>query len=195
MQILKPLTVATVLGSLTACAVAPTLEEREASYVALSEQHFTDTLNIVDDPLNPSIEIDTRAGHRDYVFSWELQNDQFLRAFVARESGSVSLQAYVRTQIPGVFLRGTSVTFAHTMETRAVDRIGFDANCSGGRCINSEDVVFSITVDELSAAVEEAERRAERTLVFRIQGQSGRDRDGRFHIEEARAMLSALERF
>ena len=65
-----------LLGAVSACAVAPTLEEREQAYLALTDQHFEDTLNVVDDPLNPSVEIDTRAGHRDYIFSWGLRNDQ-----------------------------------------------------------------------------------------------------------------------
>lgn len=183
-----------LLALVGACAVAPTLEERETSYLELSDQHFVDTLSVVDDPLNHSIEINTRAGHRDYIFSWGLRNDQFLRANIFRESGNVSIQGYVQVQTTGDFLRGSTVTFAHTIGTRAVERIGFDVDCNTASCIHSEDVVFNLTADELEDAISEAERRGERTLDFRIQGQSGQDRDGRFHIGEVKALLNEVSK-
>ena len=104
-----------MLGAVTACAVAPTLEEREQAYLALTDQHFVDTLNVVDDPLNPSVEIDTRAGHRDYIFSWGLKNDQFLRANIFRETGNISIQGYVLVETTGDFLRGQQVRFEHSI--------------------------------------------------------------------------------
>lgn len=181
-----------LLGAVTACAVAPTLEEREQVYLALSDQHFEDTLNVVDDPLNPSIEIDTRAGHRDYIFSWGLKNDQFLRADIFRETGNISIQGYVLVETTGDFLRGQQVRFEHSASDRPVDRIAFDVNCNAASCVHHEDIVFSLTQEELEAAVSEAEARGEQTLVFRIQGQSGQDRDGRFHVGELKALLGAI---
>ncbi|MCR9224353.1 MAG: hypothetical protein NXH70_09800 [Hyphomonas sp.] len=181
-----------LVGLMSACAVAPTLEEREQIYLALSDQHFEETLNAVDDPLNPSIEIDTERGHRDYIFSWGLKNDQFLRANIIRESGTVLIQGYVLVETTGDFLRGTSVSFAHSIDRRDVDRIGFDVSCNASVCVHREDVVFELTREELQTAVTEAERLGERTLVFRIQGQSGQDRDGRFHVGEVKALLGAV---
>lgn len=181
-----------MLGAVAACAVAPTLEEREQVYLALSDQHFQDTLNVVDDPLNPSIEIDTRAGHRDYIFSWGLKNDQFLRADIFRETGNISIQGYVLVETTGDFLRGQQVRFEHSISDRSVDRIGFDVNCNAASCVHREDIVFSLTQDELEAAVTEAEVRSEQTLIFRIQGQSGQDRDGRFHVGEVKALLKEV---
>lgn len=185
---------ATAVAMLSACAVAPTLEEREQVYLALSDQHFEDTLIIVDDPLNPSIEIDTEQGHRDYIFSWGLKNDQFLRANIIRDSDTVLIQGYVIVETTGDFLQGTSVSFAHSIDRRDVDRINFDVNCNSATCVHREDVVFEFTPDELQAAITEAERRGEKTLIFRIQGQSGQDRDGRFHVGEVKALLAAIER-
>lgn len=184
-----------LLGAVSACAVAPTLEEREQAYLALTDQHFEDTLNVVDDPLNPSVEIDTRAGHRDYIFSWGLRNDQFLRANIFRETGNISIQGYVLVETTGDFLRGQQVRFAHSISDRPVDRIAFDVNCNAASCIHREDIVFSLTQEELEAAVLEAEARGEQTLIFRIQGQSGQDRDGRFHIGEVKALLGAFEEY
>lgn len=184
----------TVLAIVSACAVAPTLEEREQVYLALSDQHFEDTLIIVDDPLNPSIEIDTERGHRDYIFSWGLKNDQFLRANIIRDSGTILIQGYVIVETTDDFLRGTSVSFAHSIDRRDVDRIGFDVNCNAASCVHKEDIVFEFTADELQAAIDEAERRNEKTLMFRIQGQSGQDRDGRFHIGEVKALLQAIQK-
>lgn len=180
------------LAIVTACAVAPTLEEREQVYLALGDLHFEDTLIIVDDPLNPSIEIDTEQGHRDYIFSWGLKNDQFLRANIIRDRGTVLIQGYVIVETTGEFLRGTSVSFTHSIDRRDVDRISFDVNCNAATCVHREDIVFDLTADELRAAIIEAERLGEKTLIFRIQGQSGQDRDGRFHIGEMKALLRAI---
>lgn len=184
--------VAGLAGLTAACAVAPTLEEREQAYLSLSDRHFEDTINVVDDPLNPSVEIDTRAGHRDYVFSWGLRNDQFLRANIFRETGNISIQGYVLVQTTGDFLRGRQVRFEHSIDDRPVDRIDFDVNCNAASCVHSEDIVFSLTREELEAAVSEAEARGQQTLIFRIQGQSGQDRDGRFHVGEVKALLGAV---
>jgi len=74
-----------------------------------------------------------------------------------------------------------------------VDRISFDVNCNAASCVHREDIVFELTANELRAAIGEAERRDEKTLIFRIQGQSGQDRDGRLHIGEVKALLAAIE--
>lgn len=188
----KTLIAAALLGLTTACTVAPTLEEREQTYLALSDQHFEETLSIVDDPLNPTIEINTRAGHRDFIFAWGLKNDQYLRANIFRDTGIISIQGYVIVETTGGFLRGQRVRFEHSIEDRAVDRVAFDANCASISCVHREDLVFTLTLEELRAAVSEAEARGSKTLMFRIQGQSGQDRDGRFHIGEVKALITEL---
>lgn len=178
---------------MSACVSVPTPEEQEQTYLALSDQHFVETLNVVDDPLNPSIEIDTKAGYDDSPQYWGPQDDQFLRANVFRDTGNISVQGYVSSQTVGDAIRGQSVRFEHTLKDREVDRIGVDVSCTVTNCLYYEGYVFSIAPDELASAIAEAETRGERTLVFRIQGQSGKDYDGRFHIGEAKAILGAIE--
>ena len=181
-----------LLGMVQACAVAPTLDEREDAYLALTTAHFTETLSIVDDPLNPTIEMDTMAGHRDYIFSWGLKNDQFLRANIIRESGEAIIQGYVLVETTGGFLGGSTITFAHSIDSRMVDRINFDVNCNSATCVHTEHLVFDLALDEIAAAIAEADRREELTLPFRVKGQSGQDRDGRFHVNEMRAFRDAV---
>lgn len=181
-----------LLGA-ASCAIAPTIEERETAYLALGADHFKETLEIIDDPLNPSIELNTKAAYMDQIFGFALKNDQFLRANIVRADGSVGLQGYVMNESTADWLRGSSVRFAHTLKDRLVTRVHFDAQCPGGHCRYREDFVFSLKAEELRAAIAEAKSRGEQTLIFRIQGQGGVDRDGRFHIGEAAALLDAIE--
>ena len=66
--------------------------------------------------------------------------------------------------------------------------------CSYGTCIHYEDMVFEFSPDELNAVIAAMEERGERVLNFRIKGQSGRDRNGRFHINELKAFQEAVKR-
>ena len=183
--------------SVGACQVGPSLEEREAAYLGLSEAHWQSTLNRVDDPLNPTIEIDTRAGYRDYPFSFGPKDDQFLRARVPRNESTILLQGYVTSEIRGNWLMPQSVGFADVIPSRGVSRVSFDVyGCGGGiagDCLYYEEMVFDLSLEDLDALIEHAEKSSERFVRFRVQGQSGIDRDGRFHLNELKAMREALE--
>lgn len=179
---------------LAACAITPTLEEQEAAYLAMTQEAFASGLTVIDDPLNPSVEINTQGAYRDYKFSFGPHEDQFLRGYQFRDTGHVALQAYVTSDINGTWLHPVSVSFLHTLSTRDVERIGFDANrCTTYGCMHKEDMYFLFSTDELDQVIEAMETRGETTFAFRIQGQSGIDRDGRFHINELRAFREAVK--
>ena len=180
-----------------ACATAPpTSAKWEAAFLALSDEHFLETLDSLDDPLNPSIEINTHAAHRDYQYALDLKNDQFLRANIFRETGTIVIQAYVVSESYDDFLAPTSVSFSHGLMTRNVDRLDFDVNCNSfGACRHIEPMVFQISPDELSNTIAAMEASGELVLSFRIQGRKGWDRDGRFHIGEMKALLGAVQTY
>jgi len=193
---LKHFLMAVVAIPLTgACAAAPpTSAKWEANFLALTDEHFSETVDIVDDPLNPSIEINTRAAHRDYQYALDLQNDQFLRANIFRKTGTVVIQGYVVSESYDDFLAPTTISFSTGMETKTVDRLGFDVKCNSfGACRHIEDMVFQIGQEELENTITAMEESGEAVLGFRVQGQKGWDRDGRFHIGEMRAMLEAVK--
>mgnify|MGYP003637396249 CR=1 FL=1 len=178
---------------LTGCAVTETLEERENAFLTMTEPDFTAGVSVVDDPLNPSIEINTRGSYQDFQFVWGPQEDQFLRGYKFRETGHVALQGYVTSDINGTWLHPVSVTFRHTLSARPVDRISFDANrCSSYGCMHREDMVFEFTPEELDQVIADMEAKDETAFAFRIQGQSGVDRDGRFHLNELKAFRIAV---
>ena len=189
-------TLAALAGSavLGACVTGPTPAEWEANFMALEGAHFFESLNIVDDPLNPSVEIDTRGAHRDYQYDFDLQNDQFLRTNIFRETGNIAIQGYVISESLEDWLSPTQVTFSTGLKTRSVDRLDFDVNCNSfGGCRHTEVMVFNISQAELRQTILELETSGDVILSFRIQGQKGWDRDGRFHIGELKAMLEAVE--
>lgn len=180
--------------SVAGCAITPTLEEREQSFQALSLDHFRSGIDFLDDPLTPTINLNTRPGYQDYQFSCRPREDQFLRAMKFRESGNITLQAYVTSDRNSQWLMPTSVTFPHTLSTRKVDRIGSDVSrCTSYGCMTSEEMIFEITPEELDAVISAMEARNERVLDFRIKGQTGVDRDGRFHINELKAFREAVK--
>lgn len=173
---------------LTGCAVTETLEERENTFLTMTEPDFSVGVSVVDDPLNPSIEINTRGTYRDFQFSWSPLEDQFLRGYKFRETGQAALQGYV-----GTWLHPVSVTFQHTLSTRPVERVSFDANrCSSYGCMHREDMVFEFTPEELDQVIADMEAKGEKVFAFRIRGQSGVDRDGRFHLNELKAFRTAV---
>ena len=179
---------------LTGCAVTETLEERENAFLTMTEPHFAAGVSVVDDPLNPSIEINTRGSYQDFQFVWGPQEDQFLRGYKFRETGHVAVQGYVTSDINGTWLHPVSVTFQHTLSTRPVDRVSFDANrCSSYGCMHREDMVFEFTPEELDQVIADMKAKGETVFAFRIQGQSGVDRDGRFHVNELKAFRDAVK--
>lgn len=184
----------------SACATSQTPAEREAQFIELSPAHFTEQLEVVDDPLNHDIRINTRPGWRDYQFSFGPRNDQFLRASLSR-NGSVSiLQAYVTAEAnTSSALQPVSVNFEHTIELRDVDRVDLDVrSCSSSGCLYYEQMVFDLTLAEIDQLIAGIEARSDRVVRFRIQGLSGRQHDGRFHVSELRAfrdvVLARLDR-
>ena len=189
----RPLAAGLALMSLRACAIAPTLEEREAAFLALPQSQFQSAMVVEDDPLDPNVTIHTRGGYRDYVFDFGAREDQFLRALAFRESGKLTLQAYVTSEINGSWLTPVSASFPHTLSTRRVDRLHFDVNCATYGCRHYEEMVFEFTPDELDDVIAATEARGETVFAFRIKGQSGIDRDGRFHINELKAFHEAIE--
>ena len=188
----RPLTVSFALLGLSACAIAPTPQEREAAFLALPLSHFQNNMYIKDDPLDPNITIHTRLGYRDYVFDFGAKEDQFLRALVFREDGKVALQAYVTSDTSGSWLHPVSVSFPHTLSTRRVDRLHFDVNCATYGCRHYEEMVFEFTPEELDDVIKAMDARKELVFAFRIKGQSGIDRDGRFHISELEAFREVV---
>jgi hypothetical protein len=178
---------------LTGCAVTETLEERENTFLAMTEPDLAAGVSVVDDSLNPSIEINTRGAYQDFQFIWGPQEDQFLRGYKFRDTGRVVLQGYVTSEINGTWLHPVSATFQHTLSTRPVERVSFDANrCSSYGCMHREDMVFEFTPEELDQVIADMEAKGETIFAFRIQGQSGVDRDGRFHINELKAFRDAV---
>ena len=177
------------------CATSQTPEEREASFLGLTQGHFAETVAVIDDPLNSSIRINTRAGYRDYQFSFGPRDDQFLRAYVPRGEGPLSLQGYVTSEINAhSALQPTNVNFEHTLALRDVTRVNLDVRfCGGSGCLYYEEMVFDITAGELEELISEMERRQELFVRFRIQGLSGLQRDGRFHVSELKAFQTAFQ--
>jgi len=180
--------------ALTGCAVTETLEERETAFLTRTTPDFAAGIKVIDDPLNPTIEINTIAAYQDYQFSWGPQEDQFLRAYKFRDTGNVTLQGYVVSDIHGTWLHPISVTFQDTLSTRQVDRINYEAHhCSAQGCMHREDIVFEFTTEELDQVIADMEVKGDTVFVFRIQGRSGVDRDGRFHINELKAFRDAVK--
>jgi len=176
------------------CATTQSPEERELEFLALSPAHFTQSLSVTDDPLNPDVRINTRAGWRDYQFSFGPRDDQFLRASLPRNEGIAVLQAYVTAEANTTSaLQPVSVNFEHSVEARDVDRVNLDVrSCSRNSCIYYEEMVFDLTLAEINQLITGIEDRSHPVVRFRIQGLSGRQRDGRFHISELRAFRDAV---
>lgn len=53
-------------------------------------------------------------------------------------------------------------------------------------------MVFEFTPEELDQVIADMEPKGETVFAFRIQSQSGVDRDGRFHINELKAFRDAV---
>lgn len=180
-------------GLLTACASIPTPDEWEANFLAMNQADFAPGISVTDDPLNPAVEINSKSAFRDYQFSFDLDNDQFLRGYRFRDTGRVTLQGYVTSEVHGSWVQPISVTFSNALGTRAVERVHFDASrCSQYGCLHREEMVFEFTPDELDGLISSMEESGEQILKFRVQGRSGIDLDRRFQINELKAFREAV---
>lgn len=170
-------------------------DRREVAYRALTQDEFARSITMNDDPLNPDIRIDTRQGYRDYQFSFGPREDQFLRASILRTSGEIISQAYVTAEAnTSAALQPTTASFEHTLSARPVTRVALDVRaCGRSGCIYYEEMVFELPPDDIEALIGAMVERGDAFVRFRIHGQSGRQRDGRFHVSELRAFLAALE--
>ncbi|MBB35451.1 MAG: hypothetical protein CME88_05950 [Hirschia sp.] len=192
---IKTIILAGLVSVSTACAGISTPSQREETYLSLDVAFFLQNLEVVDDPLNPTIELNTRAAVLDHRLTPDATGDQFLRANIHRESGDILLQGYVTNKSTAGWLKPTMVVFEHSLSSRDVVRVATDVDCSQYGCMHYEDMVFSITPEELDTTIAETEAQGARFIRFRIQGQSGVDRDGRFHVAEMAAMRSVLAEY
>lgn len=184
-RLFRQLALGSALFGLTACM---SLEERQAAFRALPQSYFQDRIVVEDDPLNPSIRINTRNSFHDLSVS----NDQFLRASIMRGSGTLLLQVYVTTRTLDGWFQPSRVTFLHTLSDRSVRRLAFDVNCQNLGCRHYEDMAFDISAAELDGMIEALEAKGETAFVFRVHGRSGLHHDGVFHINELKAFRDVI---
>ena len=92
-------------------------------------------------------------------------------------------------------LEALTTNSSKAVGSKPTERIGIDANCNGGSCTNFEDVIVNFTRAELQRAVATLDQNSEPLLKFRIKGQSGKDYDGSFSVNEIKAALQAVQSY
>lgn len=184
---------------LAGCASAGTDYQAYAKsqYAQLSVEHFIKTMTIKDDELETSAQFSTYKGHRPnasgdlYLSLVSSPNDEFMRAYIFKDSGKEVYQMYFLLK-SSQWKRPSQINFAAGLGSKPTDRIGIDSDCSGGYCTSYEDVIVNFTKKELQQAVKVLGANSENLLKFRIKGQSGQDYDGSFSVNEIKAILQAV---
>jgi len=198
-----PLCALVLVGCATAGAELQATAKQE--YAQLSVEHFMSSMKVKDDELERSAQFSTFEGNRTIIpldpylallasSTKGYKNDEFIRAYVFKETGKEIYQMYFIIKGYG-WSRPNSINFTAGLGSKLTSRIGIDVKCNASYCNHDEDVVVDFTRAELENVIRTLEGNSENLLKFRIKGQSGKDYDGSFSVNEIKAVLQAVEKY
>lgn len=158
-------------------------------------------MHVTGDDLDPRIEVnskDVTALVSKGLLASTTRETSFLRAYIDRKTGRVSVQVYHYVVSGGRTAprvhRATYDTPEGLKEVEA-DRVGFDVSCSRYGCTYYEDVVFPVDYELLRAAVAAYDPlKPALGIKYRLFGQSGYTVDEAIPVNEIVAFVTVVER-
>lgn len=175
------------------------LEKRSKKLSKLTAQHFVDTATIKDGELETSATITTQQGfHWRGDFASRVRPDNFLRAFVDKQTGEALWQLYQTMEYTGEWRRFTSVNIKlpSGLIWRDISVLERKVEtCAFGTCVYRETVGFDLTEEELEALVAAADEPTQSRLPFKFSSQNGFDWTDDISVAEISGALQAVERY
>lgn len=190
-----------LVAAFVGCA-GTNLEEQTQMAYNLTKEHFKNTATIKDDPLDTLATITTLNGFQFKYGRDTVLNDNFLRAFINKKTGTTTIQLY---QV--IYYHGGGWNFFQTInyetpsgpEARRVKVISRNVDCSGshyyGGCTYTEHLAFEIEEEFLRIIAAGYQPGQHVTWKFKFKAKSGREyKDGMLPAEIA-GFLEAIDAY
>ena len=151
------------------------------------------------DPLESFITVSTASCfhevHGILKFKWD---DQFIRAFVSKETGQTSLQIYTSFYSQDwAFPYSANFLINGQLQTETGTRIASDVDCSMsstyGYCFHNEHFGFDIAADDLFIEARRLKAEGKLDFVYRINNKATGDRDKKIHVNEILGVQAIIE--
>lgn len=178
---------------------AKQLEKRSKKLSQLSPEHFANTATVNDSDLETKATISTQNGfHWRGGFSSRVRSDNFLRAFVDKQSGEALWQLYQTIEYTGEWRRFTSVNIKlpSGLVRREISIIESKVEtCAYGTCIYRETLGFDLSHEELEALIFSSSEAPHTSFRFKFSSQNGLDWTDDISVAEIEGALLAVERY
>lgn len=194
------LTLAVVAAAVLAGCAGTTSDAQIQTALSLTKDHFRTTATIKDDALDTVATVSTERGFQEKRgLLGVVSDDNFLRAFIDKKTGTTTMQVY---QV--IYYTGRSWNFFQTVnyeapngpQSRPVTIIGKDVNCTGSRyggCTYSEHLGFEVDESLLRLIAASYQPGHAAAWKFKFAAKSGKDyNDGMLGAEVA-GFLEAVD--
>lgn len=187
--------IALVLASASADA-KDKLSKRERAAIAMTPEQIADMAEVVNDPMDTTIQISTRPFFTDRSGLLGISTeDKFIRVFIDKKTGEMAFQGYIWLQYVGEWQFFDSVNIQlpdgpqPTKAQRVADRV---ISCQAYGCIKQEDVAFDIPEMVMRNVALEAQAGTADQWYFRLTGRiQGGITTGMLKTEIAGALIAA----
>jgi len=199
---------ALMTGLLFAVALLPTAimakeskQERQVrELLSLSPETLISRIDISNDPLDPSITISTKgviALTSKGLLSSATNENSFLRGFIDKKTGEVSVQIYhlaIYSARGWHFFERATYEAPDGLREVETTRAGSDVSCSKYGCTHYEDIIVPIDFDVLTQAAANYDPAAPMLgLRYRLFAKSGEKIDDALPINEIVAFVRVME--
>ncbi len=190
-----------ILLALTLAACSTT-DQQGAQLLALTDTHFRDTTTIKDGPLDVVATFSTVNGFQEkHGLLGIVWNDEFLRAFVDKKTGTIKFQLYAiipYTDSTWRFYNGATYLTPNGPVAANVDVIDRDVDCTGsstfGGCSYTEQVAFDVPADVIQRLADAyGTDAAHHIWLFKFSAHSGSEYSDGIIPAEAKGLLEAMQ--
>lgn len=177
------------------------LQSEANRLISMSKEDFAAKITIQDDSLSTSAEINTQNGfvEKHGLLGMEY-GDQFLRAFIDKETGLTSYQVYdIIYMKDWGYYYGVNYTAPDGLKSVDAIRVRSEVkSCSGNAfagCILREDVAWSVDRALLDAIAAKYDSSKVVGWKYRVKAQQGEDQDRVITPAEVAALLDAVDAY
>lgn len=176
--------------------------DNAALLVSLTPEHFRDTAQIIDDPLETTVIISMEPGFHEVnnVFHDGWECDSFLRAFVDKRSGATTYQLYIDAGYIGHDRRLYDTINYFTpqgVQSDPVIKIARDkGSCRKDDCVHKEIVGFNMPETILRQIAATYAPNAGNPWLFKLKGKIvGAEQEDGIMPSEAAGLLMAVQSY
>lgn len=190
-----------LIASLSFWSQAFAIDPKMLALMKAPPEHFRDTVTIKDDSMETVVTFTTVNGFQEkrglLGIVW---NDNFIRAFMDKKTGTVSYQLYQTVMYEGDWRFYTSVNYETPEGLESAELVKIDSSvggCSGYRsqCTLRETIGFPIGAQLMKEIADKYKPGSVSAWKFRMKSKAGQDWDDGVLPAEAAGLLQAIDAY